>query len=252
MPEPNEPCPEAENVSCNALIPDLPISYSSEDSIQDIDSDLSSTSFKEGSLKTPKKQSGSSPTKRSGETFICESPCKSPRNSPFESENVILEETPTAKSLDVPTSTSSNSTDAKSKDPEEVCSKETLRKLLDKCDLGKFVLLSYKSTKQLETSHRSDVAKVVLYNEMGPDFSKPVHNSRHRKLAEYIVELFPSETLSEWFTPAKKIGLKQYKAARGRLPTLYHNTRRNLLKSGVVWKLRDNLKDTGINCSIRH
>ncbi|XP_046403289.1 uncharacterized protein LOC124168928 [Ischnura elegans] len=102
--------------------------------------------------------------------------------------------------------------------------------------IGQCITTFYGRNCFLDKSTRKKLAKLIITSELSECITKRIDTTRFLNLAEWIIDVFPSEKKEIWFTPFKSIQGKRKVPARGKLVDLYHNIRRNLIKSQIIGK----------------
>lgn len=100
--------------------------------------------------------------------------------------------------------------------------------------LGRSIITFYERTGHLDKRNRNLLAKVIISLELKDDLDKKITSDRFLRLREAIVKIFPTEAKETWYTPYQKFENARKINAKGKLIDLYHNNRKNHIKSGLI------------------
>ncbi|GBL80863.1 hypothetical protein AVEN_149117-1, partial [Araneus ventricosus] len=111
---------------------------------------------------------------------------------------------------------------------------EVLEKNLKENVFGRSIISFYGETGYLDRRNRNKLAKLIISLELENNLDKRITSERFLQLREAIVKIFPTETKETWYTPYQNVENSRKINAKGKLIDLYHNNRKNLIKSGII------------------
>ncbi|KAG8190060.1 hypothetical protein JTE90_023032 [Oedothorax gibbosus] len=154
--------------------------------------------------------------------IISSSPIK--KVTPKRVKKTEVTETPTKKRV------------RKSLNYNELVRYEILNKSLKENAFGRSIISFYEKAGYLDRNNRNKLASVIISLELEDNLDKRISSERFLELREAIIKIFPTETKETWYTPYQNVANERKINARGKLLDLYHNNRKNLIKSGLIAK----------------